>query len=801
MLINSSLPNLIGGVNQQPELLHLPGHVKALENANCQPSVGCSSRFGTKHLSFLDFATEDSHTTIIDYGSRGVYVLCVKPDGSVQMFREGAGVAQLMSQQELSKVYLRSTNPKEDIKVVKEGDTVFLLNRRATTGRSVTSPGASYWPALLWIKAGSYGRKYQITIPSWGTAWYQCPDGSNAAQVVDTGTQVIAQRLYEMLRGGPPGSTGAGTGAASWGGPGVAYTGGTTLRGSVISFTIGQPNVTVDDGAGGQYISYVYKQVRTLADLPGTNARDGFYVKVAATNSSAAGSHYLQWSTANQAYSEIANPLEPTAIAYADAMPHTLVPSGSGFSIQPFTWAPRKAGDMETNGDPEFFGKQINDLFFFQDRLGLVSGEAVNFSETGAYGNFYRTTTMDLIDSDPIGLTVTHPKVSTLQHAVPFARRLMLFSANAQFEVTYGDTLTPKTAAVLLASEFDSSPVVRPVGSDTSLFFAADRGTNSMVREYFLSNYSNSTTAETAEDVTAHVPQYIPAGVYQFAVANAFNMLFVVAGAVSGNENLYVYQYYKDGATRLQSAWHRWSFNGRIMAVSVINNLLYLVVWHPGEGMVLEAITLGAPQRDHRLDRSVPLSAATMATTQDANGHWTTTLSGLPYAPTDRLVLTLTAGNTTMRALSVLAPISRSGKSATFKGNLTGAAGLLGYPYAMEVTLGRLMVREQRGSGQAGVSIGRTQLGRMWVNYDGYGLFDVNVSRTTDGQAFTYKSTGIRIGGSATGAVESGPGRFGCPIKCRNTDAEITLVADTPLAPSFLSIDWEGYHVTRGQRV
>jgi len=125
-------------------------------------------------------------------------------------------------------------------------------------------------------------------------------------------------------------------------------------------------------------------------------------------------------------------------------------------------YAPRKAGDDITNPFPSFVNQTINDIFFFKNRLGFLTNNAVIFSEADAYFNFFRTTTQQLLDSAPIDVGLSHTKVAVLQHAIPFQEKLMLFSKQSQFVLRGADILSPKTVAISPVTEYDISDSINP---------------------------------------------------------------------------------------------------------------------------------------------------------------------------------------------------------------------------------------------------------------------------------------------------------------------------------------------------
>ena len=787
MHINSSISSLIGGVSQQPELLRLPSHLRVQENGYSTPAKGLSKRPSTRHRGHASGFTGVGFHTSLDYGPRGVFHLTVdNSTGMIRMTDAGGAPVPLYAEggAPLSAVwYLVTATPETSLRVVKEADTTFLVNTDMVTTEYITPPSSVIWMALIWVRAGNYGRDYKVSIPGFTTAVVSTPDGSLAAHLADTKTDVIAAQLASQL--------------ITAGVPGVV------ANGSVIALTLGgYAGMTVEDGSGGSSLTAVYKSIRSVAELPSRKAPDGFTVKVDGGDATGAGDHYLAYNADEGVYKEVRSPVEGYGTPMPSTMPHRMVPYADGFLITSLAYTGRIVGDSVTSPPPGFMGKRINDLFFFQDRMGLLSGEGGDISEVGEYYNFYRTTVVDLLDSDPISFTVSHPKVSTLRHAIPFNKRLLFFSDKAQFELASGDFLTPKAVATRQLTEFECSSYVRPVGIGTSLYFPVDKGSHSAFYNFFVSGVDS---LEDATDISGHIPEYVPPNVSQMAASPVNNL--ILALSKDAPSSLFVYQFYQDGPNRLQSAWHKWPYDATatILSMTVVDTRVILLVkrnTQAGVVVSIEEVALSGSPYATRLDRKFSVGAAQLTATGE--GLYATTNIPLAYAagPGDYYAV-VTTGSPTVKAGSVYLLVNTVGAtSATAKANLTGCAVEVGLGYTFRATLGRFLLREQAGGGSAGVSRGRTQVSRMWVNYADATTFAVEVA-TPGGTTRVYRETGRLLGtGSARiGDRPVGDGRFGCPVLAENTRVDITLVNDTPLPSSFLSVDWEGYHVARGQHV
>ena len=89
-------------------------------------------------------------------------------------------------------------------------------------------------------------------------------------------------------------------------------------------------------------------------------------------------------------------------------MPHQLVRQSDGsFTFEPVVWEDRTVGDDKTNPLPSFIGEKITSIFFYRNRLGLLSNESVILSRAGDYFNFFATTAQTVTADDPIDVTAT----------------------------------------------------------------------------------------------------------------------------------------------------------------------------------------------------------------------------------------------------------------------------------------------------------------------------------------------------------------------------------------------------------
>ena len=292
-------------------------------------------------------------------------------------------------------------------------------------------------------------------------------------------------------------------------------------------------------------------------------------------------------------------------------------------------WSARKAGDDNTNPFPSFVGKRIRDIFFFKNRLGILTDSNVIFSEADEYFNFFRTTTQQLLDSAVIDVGLSHTKVAILEHAVPFQEKLMLFSQGSQFVLRGADVLSPRTVAISPVTEYDLSDGIQPVALGNYIYFPFKRNDFEGVYEYFV---DNNTETFNSEEITQQIPKYITSDIQKMVGSQAENT--IVMSTTADPKTLFVYKYFWSNKEKVQSAWMKFTFERDVRGFDFIDSNLHLITADTG-GLHLEKLTLEDGLSDDGLDYTLYLdskkdgSSLTVASYNPATK--VTRVSGIPY--------------------------------------------------------------------------------------------------------------------------------------------------------------------------
>lgn len=527
-----------------------------------------------------------------------------------------------------------------------------------------------------------------------------------------------------------------------------------------------------------------------LTDLPSTGNTTGDIWEVSGDSSNNFDNYWVKWDGA--VWRETIKP--GTKYQFnASTMPHQLVRQADGtFVFQEATWSERTVGDDKSNPTPSFIGRTLNDVFFYRNRLGFCSDENVIFSQAGDFFNFWSDTVTNVLDSDPIDVSVNHTKVAVVRHAVPFNTSLMLFADQVQFQMSARDLLTPKTVNINVTTEFEMNPKCKPVGSGQDLYFAVEKGGFTGIREYYVQplTYTND-----ASEITAHCPKYIPSGAYKIISSNLEDLLFVL-NTTNRNE-IYVYKYFWGADNeKVQSSWSVWKLDAEdhILNGEVINNNLYIVVQR-SDGLYLEVINFQAGLVDDdmgvlvHLDHKVKLTGTYNSTTNTTT--WTT-----PYADEDLTVVL--GGGFGTDAGTVLNTSQPTSTTITALGNYSAHPVYVGELYTMRYQLSEIFFKDNND--KSSITHYQLMLKNLEVLYTKTGYLRIEV--TPDRRSpYVYTFSGNMVGSTVLGTIPVNGGKLRAPVYTSTKGLKIEFVNDTYL-PCFLqSAEWEAILSTLSRRI
>lgn len=803
-LVTQSIKNLKGGISQQPDILRFPNQGKQQINGWSSEVQGLQKRppsrfiknilgkdaLGAKPLIHLINRDEVEQYFVIFTGSAiRVYGL----DGTQYTIRGYDS-------------YGDCTNPRDDLRLITVADYTFVTNRKKVTavGTELTHDGAKAigQRAVVNVRGGQYGRTLKFGIngaddhavlqmPIGDVAAYPSPPaGTPASQVEWTDAGFIAREMSKRFNEKMTTLS-------------LPYTA-TAGQGWIVIDANGGPDITkitTDDGYASQLISGFLYQVQTFAKLPSACV-DGYLAEITGEAGKTGDNYWVQYSASGLVWKEVA---KPGIIAGIDGgtMPRALVRAADGqFDWKVLEWQTRQSGDEETNPMPSFIGSTINDVFFYRNRLGFLSGENVIMSRTSKYFSLFPSSVAQVSDDDPIDVAISHSRVSILKYAVPFSEQLLLWSDQAQFVLSSSGTMTSKSIQLDLTTEFDVSDGARPYGIGRGVYYASPRASYTSLKRYYA--VQDVSDVKSSEDISGHVPNYLPNTVFSIQGSGTEN--FVVTLSDHDESKLFIYKFLYQDEQLVQQSWSHWEMGEgtRVLSASCIGSYMYLLI-ERSCGITMERIdftsnSVDFPSEPYRGYMDMKTSVVCESFDEDQFES---------YIPLRTLYGGSLPASSVVYSLDTFGVIERheapeGGWGDTllhFNGDRRGETFVIGVEYQFLYEFSKFLIKKVTDDG--GIStedVGRLQLRRAWLNYEQSGAFDVAVDNGSS--RYSYNMSGRRLGSDLTiGSLMLGTGqmRFACTGNALNQTVTITSSNPTPL--SVIGGGWEGNYLRRSSGI
>lgn len=774
-LLAGTIPNLVGGISQQPPALRLTTACEDMTNT--WPSIvnGLQKRPPSQHVANIGSSFGDGATGYMIERNENYRYLAVVEDGDLKVLNLNTGAFETVSFPD-GKTYLSAASPVDTFRFVTFGDYTFIANRNVTvTTSAVSEPvgGATRRDptneGTVYVTVAAYNTYYSVYVNNVLKASYLTPSGASGSAAV-TGTEQIAQQVNSLLNS-------------------AGYT--TILTGSSITITNLGANdlLSAQGGSGDKNIRVFRRSVQSFSDLP-PNSPEGRIVRVAGDLEQQGDDYYVVYQ--DGLWVETLDWEQGEQIDVS-TMPHVLINNGGGsWTFQEHNWDGRTVGDTESSRNPSFAGLNINDIFVYSNRLGMLSDENVVLSEADNFENFYRTTAAQVLDSDPIDIAVLHNNVDILYHAIPYNRDLLLMSQKNQFRLTYQNYLGPTTVSIQYRTAFNVTSRVKPLNVGNSVYFVDDRADKpfAALYEYFP---TDNATQDDAENVSSAVPELIP---YDIQFTTASNSSDVVA-IYSQNDptSLYLYKFFWAGNKKVQSSWTKWSFPDALHLhwAGFSGSDLYVII-ERDYGEYLEKIKIEEDVFDTNtnytilLDRFSQLGSGTG--TYDAASDITTLT--LPYSTDETVeVISNDPGNNIYGIRHVVTRINAS--EVSIPGDYSSYDNFVGIAYEKSFEFSTIYAKQAQGEGQVAILDGRLQLRYLTLEHHDSAYFTTEViTPGRDVATSTYVGTILGSTSSTLGRVQFSSGRFRVPVMSENLKARILIKNDSPFPSAFGSAEWSG---------
>ena len=242
-----------------------------------------------------------------------------------------------------------------------------------------------------------------------------------------------------------------------------------------------------------------------------------------------------------------------------------------------YRWLGRTVGNETNNETPDFVDTPFTGIGGYQGRLVLMSGAYVHMSASNKYNVLMRTTTDDVLDSDPIHVLSINASGQDFKHAVEFNKDLVLIADNQQ-AVIGGSTivLTPQNTVIYKSSVAPMNTSHPPIMVGRDLIYTVQNTMGySQVGQLQVNNLVENQF--NPQIISAHLPKYLKGNI-KFSAGTSLSGTIVFG---TGTEELLVWQYIADQNEVLQSAFGLWKLPYPVVYAWFISDIMFSILKTP----------------------------------------------------------------------------------------------------------------------------------------------------------------------------------------------------------------------------
>lgn len=700
---------------------------------------------------------------------------------------------------------------------VNVGKYIFLAGNDITPLANASSPyeAASNQSKLVaWVRGGAYSRKFSITVTRTNgtkvTGEYETkpssypelldtsdiptsdPDYQNkvnqrvaaynsavTAYIGEAAADIVPANIAEKL-------------AADLTVKGIPA----TVQGSTVRINMtGLRDLEVDDegdnslirGVGNEVanvdlvstVHYVGKVVRVRPKK--NNETDTLYLRAVPKVEGATGWQEVTWVEA------AGYVMQPDAVlAYGTVVDETLYIAGSAGGLTAIAGGAHPAYEANDVGDdittplPFFFGRRIDYLGLFQDRLVIGSGSTLFFSRNGDYLNWFRQSVLTREDDDPVEVYALGSEADTIKSSVPYDRNLLFIGDRFWYTINGRTTMTPGNAAIVILGQHEGATLADPQGSSNYVFYSKVSDGKTSMHQIQIGALADS---PESYEISQQLDSYLKGDPVQITAITAPNQVLL---RTTDRSTLYTYAYLDSpqGTERLFDAWGKWTWGpdiGVCVGVTKKNtDILVLTARYNSEGiyMVVDKFVMDTQLSPYPyLDSLRPYGEGITISEDSIIDGAVAFGAGVPH----RLL-----GADWERRQEVL---DQYGDVSLYSGVTFDTGVSPTNPYMTD------------RNGRAIVS-GRLTLGRVAISVRDTSGLTVDVT-TANGTKRTQDFTGYTAGRAASmiGTQPVVTADIPAPIGRQNTACQYYIRAKTWLPLTITAIEWTGQYFSNSRRI
>lgn len=564
-------------------------------------------------------------------------------------------------------------------------------------------------------------------------------------------------------------------------------------------------DVRVATGQGDKSSVVVNQQVENVVGLP-LYAVVGTRITVRPNPTSDKGTYYLEANrvsptTAQEStlgfkfleevvWTETRSPKEQFSIDQS-TMPHVVaydaVTDTFNVGIPQIGWADRKTGDNVSCRRPAFIGNTITTISYMQKRLVVLSGNEVSMSKTDDIFNWWKSSAVQLLVTDPISIASSATGIDRLEHIVPHNKDLLILASNAQFKIPGDTPVTPETVSMPLVATYNCNVQAEPKALGSSVFIPVSYGESCGVFEY---TREANKEQDNATSVSNHVVGYMKGAVEKITSSSNLDMLVIRSSNAPRNE-LYVFEQFVYGKDDMQQSWSKWVFPFEIVDFDFVADNL-VVLYNVGSNLFVATVNLysriSEPDKVF-LDRQVELSSGDGINFQVPDNY-----------STEGAIAVVSAGKFLLNRID----FTRSGQSITLERNIkdVGASSakiVIGVPYTSLFKPTRPFIRDQQGKVITDDRLSITRFVLNLVNTGSVKMITKSQYYPDAEQTFVSRAVGAFSAMLGTRSVYTGDHGFSFGHEASQATAE--FFTEDHLGLTVAGMSWVGQHHQTRRRI
>ena len=596
--VTQRISSYLGGVSKQSDDKMLAGQVRECYNAFPDATYGLTKRPGFKHIANLGTGNtyDAAKWFYINRDSDEQYIGCIK-GGSIYIWNAVSGLTCTVTYATGAQAYLSLSNitgqaspTKDNFKILTVQDTTIVINDSVTVTEQTAAAVTPNTQGTLVLTGAIPETIYKVTIQGVETSiTSHVNDASFDDILADKASHNLKDAITTLISAQQSASNANFNGTWT-----VTKNGNTSLQ---ITRVVGStPTAFTLEAKGGltnTFLDAFQDEVSSIGVLPiesfeghtvkivnTSSFADDYYAKFKADNG-ASGRGYWEETRAPYQKNEDGTIVNVSAGLNNTTMPHELVNTSlNTFILKKVEYNDRLVGDNDTNSHPSFVDSQITGGFFHNNRLGFLSRDNVAMSKSGSYYNFYFESAQVVLDTDPIDLSCSSIRPTSLYAVLPTAQGVVLFAENQQF-VLFSDSgvLTPALSTIRTLSNYEMDNKVAPVDVGTQINFISK--TPGYTRCFSMLTRGQEEGPQVL-DLSRVVKEWLSPGIDQL-IASPQNSMIALASQTTSE--VYIFRYYNDGEKNLMQAWVNWTMPGLTQFINIDSDDMYAVTTNKATSM------------------------------------------------------------------------------------------------------------------------------------------------------------------------------------------------------------------------